>query len=155
MKKFEKSHIYMAIGSVLFIAILCKVNFISINNNINEKQDKLVQDFINDHNNYVIKDYTYGEDKSLIKVALTYYDKDTDTNSNVAIIGEKGIGFIDLVGGNKDYIFVFNEPIKIKENNTVSIALYNRNTNKIVDYSVIVSEDNLGTNYVLESKVRD
>lgn len=145
--------ICLVIGIVLIIFILLFGIALKINDK--KKFNKIFNDFKEEHTDFNIKDRVYGNDESLIIMAISYYNNSTDSNSNVAIVTNKGIGYLDLAANNKDYTFANNERIKILDNNIVTVPLYNTKTNKIFDYKVIVTEDKLGTNYTIKSKQRD
>lgn len=151
MKKLINICIVIGIVLIIFISLF----WVASKMNDKKKIDKIFNNFKEEHTDFIIKDRVYGNDDSLIVMAISYYNNSTDSNSNVAIVTNKGIGYLDLAANNKDYTFANNERIKMLENNIVTVPLYNTKTNKVFDYKVIVTEDESGTNYTIKSKQRD
>jgi hypothetical protein len=155
MIKTRKKFFGIAIVIILlFITIVIIYNAL-IHFNIKNENSKLVNVFRNKHSELTIKDYEIGDGNTIIKAVIIYYDKETDSNSNVAIITEKGTGFINLSADDKSYTFASNEKIVIVDKDTVKIPLFNSELKKIVDFMVSVTDNVMGSDYVVESKIRD
>lgn len=146
-----KSICIIGIALVVFTSLLL---FISQYSN-NKKFKDILNNFKIKNEEYVIKDFVYGKDNTIIQVAVTYYDKTTDTNSNVAIITNKSTGYLNLASDSEDYTFADNEKVKILKNDAVVVPLYNSKSNKIIDYQINVVEDETGTHYTVKSKERN
>ncbi len=106
--KLKKRNL-LALSFFIVCILLVTAYFIKINYDHKKELYKIVQDFKKEHKDFEVKNYAYGSNDSIIKVALIYYDKEKQTKSNVAIITEKGVGMLDLVSGNKDYSYDNNE----------------------------------------------
>ena len=119
-----------------------------------EKQDVL-DDISDKRNNIEILDSIFGNKSMPIFAAAVCRDLDTGSETGLAIVTKKGMGFIDLASEALDFKYYAKDGIKLSSSNTIELSLINSATNEIQDCCIEVNEIDSNVNYIINSTVRN
>ena len=119
-----------------------------------ENKEYLMDDFHSKNKDYEVKDYVFGNENSLIYLAIAYYDKVQNTDCNIAIISKVGTGYLNIASGWESFSFYTQEKMKIIDNDTLSVSLIDNLNEDIYDYKIKYIVDGSDITYDVDSGKR-